>query len=234
MLERRSNLVLTLAALAITLSAFGHASFITPAEDDPNDYTPEERAVLGQRALEENCLMCHARDLIDTQRLTPAQWQAEIDKMVGWGSPITKSEQLLLIEYLNNHFNPTANPPASVRSTLPAASADVLPAAPSGVLAASPGAPRPDSTDVVADGAPAATPRALSEGAEAYNKHCANCHGPDALGGDNGPNLVRKPILTHPGAYRRLLDTGLRKMPSLRASLAPTDPDTILAWLRTR
>ena len=35
-----------------------------------------------------SCLACHGEDVIQQQRLTSAQWDAEINKMVGWGAKV--------------------------------------------------------------------------------------------------------------------------------------------------
>ncbi|MGH3185552.1 MAG: Ig-like domain-containing protein, partial [Streptosporangiaceae bacterium] len=59
------------------------------------DYPPGYRA---------SCLACHGEDMIRQQRLTRAQWGREVDKMIGWGSPLTPGDRDGVLQYLSSHF----------------------------------------------------------------------------------------------------------------------------------
>jgi sulfite oxidase len=48
-----------------------------------------------------NCLACHNDDVIRQQRLTRAQWTAEINKMTGWGARIDDAGRNALLDYLD-------------------------------------------------------------------------------------------------------------------------------------
>ena len=48
-----------------------------------------------------NCLACHNDDVIRQQRLTRAQWTAEINKMAGWGARIDDAGRSALLDYLD-------------------------------------------------------------------------------------------------------------------------------------
>lgn len=48
------------------------------------------------------CVACHGLRIVHVQRLTRAQWDRELTKMAGWGSPIKDREALL--EYLVANF----------------------------------------------------------------------------------------------------------------------------------
>jgi hypothetical protein len=48
-----------------------------------------------------NCLVCHNDDVIRQQRLTRAQWNAEINKMTGWGARLDDSARNTLLDYLD-------------------------------------------------------------------------------------------------------------------------------------
>src|SRR5262249_1925769 len=48
-----------------------------PAAQDDEDAAYHEAMI--RRSLEENCLICHTEDIIGGQRLTPAQWKAEVE-----------------------------------------------------------------------------------------------------------------------------------------------------------
>jgi cytochrome c553 len=47
-----------------------------------------------------SCLSCHERDLIAQQRLARAGWVREVDKMIGWGAPVSETEKTVLVNYL--------------------------------------------------------------------------------------------------------------------------------------
>jgi DMSO/TMAO reductase YedYZ molybdopterin-dependent catalytic subunit len=49
-----------------------------------------------------NCLVCHNDDVIRQQRLTRAQWTAEINKMTGWGARLDDPGRELLLDYLDS------------------------------------------------------------------------------------------------------------------------------------
>jgi hypothetical protein len=40
------------------------------------------------------------------QRLTPAQWDREVNKMVGWGAEIKPDEKESILKYLKTNFKP--------------------------------------------------------------------------------------------------------------------------------
>ena len=65
----------------------------------PDDEDARERKAFATRALAENCAICHSLDIVESQRLTSKQWQAEVEKMVGWGSPIAVEQRPLVIEF---------------------------------------------------------------------------------------------------------------------------------------
>jgi mono/diheme cytochrome c family protein len=52
------------------------------------------------------CLACHQDDVIRQQRLTRAQWDAELTKMIGWGARVNEQERALLLDYLATSFPP--------------------------------------------------------------------------------------------------------------------------------
>ena len=54
----------------------------------------------GGALVETRCLGCHDGRLIQQQRLSVDGWRREIDKMRGWGAPVTDVEKETLAEYL--------------------------------------------------------------------------------------------------------------------------------------
>lgn len=177
-----------------------------PAED------PEERAErleLGRRTFEENCQICHGLEMVVQQRLTPAQWKAEVEKMVGWGAPVPADENDRLLNYLNATYPPNAKPAAPIAVNGREARARY------GV----PAPPKPEAA-------------AVERGGPLFAQHCATCHGPDARGGDLGQNLVwNRALLDGPGCLAVIRD-GRRRMPGFALVLSEREADDVLAWLR--
>jgi mono/diheme cytochrome c family protein len=117
-----------------------------------------------------------------------------------------------LLEYLVSRFSdPKASPvPPPERITIRNALSLVAPEG-----------PRQDGGDV-------------ARGAALYVTNCANCHGPDARGGDLGTSLVEKPVLLRPTEYDRVIREGRNRMPGFGAVLKRDQEADILAWLRDR
>lgn len=61
--------------------------------------------------IQQKCLFCHGGEIIQGQRLTPAQWGKEVDKMIKWGSPLTPAEREAVAAYLAKHYG-ADKPPA--------------------------------------------------------------------------------------------------------------------------
>lgn len=57
-------------------------------------------------ALESSCLACHDSDVMSQQRLTRAQWDAEINKMVSWGAKVSEQDRSALLDYLAARYGP--------------------------------------------------------------------------------------------------------------------------------
>ena len=165
-----------------------------------------------RRSLEENCLICHTEDMIAGQRLTPAQWKAEVDKMVNWGAPLPKEEAAPLVEYL------------AQRSPTGSAARPVPVDAEGCGLPRGPGRPRQGGSGG----------RRPGPGRAAVCRQLRTCHGPTALGGDLGPSLAAKAILDHPREYDQIVNQGLRRMPGFRLTMTARDQADVLAWLRRR
>jgi hypothetical protein len=74
---------IAVAVLVLLGSAFGLGPGSAPALQVPeDDEDAAYRAAVIRRSLYENCLICHTEDIIAGQRLTAAQWKAEVDKMI--------------------------------------------------------------------------------------------------------------------------------------------------------
>jgi mono/diheme cytochrome c family protein len=56
------------------------------------------------------CVPCHSLRIVQSQRLSPAAWTKEVDKMIGWGALIPERQALidyLAAEYSNSKPLPT-------------------------------------------------------------------------------------------------------------------------------
>jgi sulfite oxidase len=53
-----------------------------------------------------SCLACHDEDVIQQQRLTRPQWEAEINKMTGWGAKVPDQDRSALLDYLATRHGP--------------------------------------------------------------------------------------------------------------------------------
>ena len=200
-----------LAACLAVLTIVTTGSLYGQKSADEEQDRQESRTVM-RRAVTENCLICHSEELISSQRLTPKQWKAEVEKMVGWGSPLPKDLHETLTDFLSAEYPEKGATAKLDRLSLAQALQSVLPQAD---LAARP----PGSTD---------------RGAPLYASQCANCHGPDGQGAELGPNLVEKLVLARSNDYEKVVDQGVGRMPGFAALLNSEAKADILAWLRGR
>ena len=199
--------VCTLVALVLT-----SAGLARPILDDDDDDEKVEARQIAHQAFVENCLMCHGEEMTTRQRLTPKQWTAEVEKMIGWGTPLPPDRKDGLIAYLSAAYpaTGTAPPPARIK--------------PEAVAAL-------DRQD--APGAAVAIDEADPQrGGALFTQHCVVCHGPTARGGEIGVNLVAKPILVRDEEFHTLLHQGRRRMPSFAPVLDTQAETDLLAYLR--
>ena len=91
---------------ALVLTLLLSASFGALAADDKSE--------AGKKALEQSCQLCHSLRLVESQRLSAAAWQKEVDKMIGWGTVV--QDRQALVDYLSQHYSNTMPLPAPVMS----------------------------------------------------------------------------------------------------------------------
>jgi mono/diheme cytochrome c family protein len=170
----------------------------------PPKLTAERRA-LGEKAIAQDCQMCHALDLVESQRLARAAWLKELTKMKGWGAPVPPEDEPLIADVLADR-----------------AGADVALPAPREISVAG----------VAAEVAPDAHPPAgdAKKGAAVYQKACASCHGPTAIGGSGGPALVDRPVVHRAHEFETVVLRGRERMPAV--PLEPAAIRDLLAFLR--
>ncbi len=204
MIPRPSSLA-KLLGLALMASLVALAAPARPDDDEER----EELRELARRSFVENCLMCHGEEMTTRQRLTAKQWAAEVEKMVGWGSPLPLDRKQPLVDYLVEVYPSTKPAPPPERIAADRA------------LALE---PQPTPGDI-----PGAD---LARGEALFAAQCAACHGPVAKGGDLGTNLVEKPVLLRDDEFRALMKEGRRRMPGFATILDDARQADLLAWLR--
>lgn len=162
---------------------------------------------------ERNCLTCHGLAIVVGQRLTPAQWQAEVKKMrEKFHAPLVadSEDERNIADLLARAFPVDAaasSPRTLVVSTGPTSD--------------------PSFADLTA---PPPTGDA-TRGATSYAFACSSCHAMDGLGGALGPRLLLRPDLADPQAFVRLIADGRRGMPPL-PGVKEDEALDILAHLR--
>lgn len=58
----------------------------------------------GRKVEQTTCLPCHSLRLVQSQRLSRAAWDREINKMAGWGWSASAEDRAALLEYLVANF----------------------------------------------------------------------------------------------------------------------------------
>ncbi|MGO9452347.1 MAG: c-type cytochrome [Candidatus Binataceae bacterium] len=182
---------------------------LIPAHASAETNTPAPPQAEGTQ-LKDHCQICHDRGMIAQQRLTPTQWQAEVKKMRGWGSPLPANQEKPLADYLAAQYPAGAAPATAPESSSIALLSSIKPLA--------------DPAGFKGD---AATGQSL------FTDACASCHGDSARGGEQGPNLVQRPILYRFTDFKEVVMKGRRTMPAFTDVLDPPQVDDIVAWLRT-
>jgi ubiquinol-cytochrome c reductase cytochrome c subunit len=178
----------------------------------PDQEEEQERRALAKRAVGENCAICHSLDLVEGQRLTPPQWKAEVEKMIGWGSPIAPEQTSIVIGYLAAEYPVERKPAELGKLTASQALGSILPLP-------------PDANQRKGDAA---------RGEGLYAKNCASCHGAEAQGSDLGPILVERPIVVRWSEFSSIIRKGQGRMPGFSSLLDAQAEADILTWVRQR
>lgn len=72
-----------------------------PPQPSSADASPDQG---GEAVFSRACLSCHGVDLVESQRLSPAGWTREIDKMVRWGAVVSDAEKAALAAWLSARY----------------------------------------------------------------------------------------------------------------------------------
>jgi cytochrome c5 len=58
----------------------------------------------GAEVFAQQCVGCHALEMVEQQRLGSAAWRREVDKMAGWGARVHPEDKDFLVTYLFDRF----------------------------------------------------------------------------------------------------------------------------------
>ena len=165
-------------AAMVDAGAPASASTTTPTAVDP------------EKLVAQNCLTCHSEEMLKQQRLTAAQWEKVVKKMVGWGALVAPDDAPLVATHLASKYGPDAG--AYAFATV-----------------------RPD--DAARETAPLEDgPFAKGDekrGEALFQARCAACHGPGARG-VIGVALVDRPIVHRAADVAKTVRTGRASMPA--------------------
>ncbi|MBX3193215.1 MAG: c-type cytochrome [Labilithrix sp.] len=161
----------------------------------------------GEAMVASACLSCHSPEMIAQQRLTQAQWNKVVTKMVTWGATLEPADVAPLVAYLSTKH--ALDGGAYAPATLSAAQA------------AEEIAPQDDGPFANGDAA---------RGRPIYVDKCSGCHGAEARG-HIGVLLVDRPMLRRASDFARVVRRGRGKMTPV--PLSDAEMGDVLAYLRT-
>jgi mono/diheme cytochrome c family protein len=195
-------------ALSIVLVACSKPAKVD-ADASPSTSTGSNAgtSVDARAILVNGCLSCHSDHMLLQQRLTHAQWQKVVTKMVGWGANVEPGEVAPLVAYLAASYGPDGG--AYDPDTLTAAEA------------LSELAVLPDDPFPAGEG---------ERGKPLFVDKCSGCHGADARGAI-GVSLVDRPFLYRASDFAKTVRRGRGKM--LPIALTDAQIGDVLAHLRT-
>ena len=88
------------ACMAVLVVGFGAG--LATGQSGANPLPPGEHMPLVLGA----CIPCHSAEMVAQQRLDRATWEAIVDRMIGYGAPITAETRPLILRYLETRLGP--------------------------------------------------------------------------------------------------------------------------------
>ncbi|MEA2751985.1 MAG: cytochrome c oxidase cbb3-type subunit [Myxococcales bacterium] len=183
------------------------ASAKANAGADASAASAASAAADGKTLVRNACLSCHTEHMLAQQRLTAAQWQKTVAKMVIWGANLDPKEIEPVVAYLVSTSGPNAGP--YVPDSVPAGDALTE-------IAALPDDPFPAGD--------------IERGKALFINKCSGCHGQDGRGA-LGVALVDKPFLYRAVEFSRTVRRGRGKM--IPIPLSDAEIGDVLAYLRS-
>jgi mono/diheme cytochrome c family protein len=170
---------------------------------------PEERSAFFNQRLQLHCNVCHSSEMIEQQRLTLAQWQAEVQKMIGWGATLPKEYSGLMADHLSRLYPPDHKAEIGLLEPEKAMSESA----------------QTDQSQV--DSKSATNPQV----AEMFRSQCSNCHGTSGEGNEIGPRLTGRPILAFSQRFSEHIEQGKGRMPAFQKTIPSADTQALRRWL---
>ena len=170
---------------------------------------PEERSAFFNQRLQLHCNVCHSSEMIEQQRLTLAQWQAEVQKMIGWGATLPKEYSGLMAEHLSKSYPPGHKAKIGLLEPEKAFSESA----------------QTDQSQV--DSKSATNPQV----AELFRNQCSNCHGTSGEGNEIGPRLTGRSILAFSQRFSEHIEQGKGRMPAFQKTIPSADTQALRRWL---
>jgi mono/diheme cytochrome c family protein len=141
----------------------------------------------GKAVFQRVCSACHTPDSVVTPR-SRTQWQETLARMIASGAKVTEEESRIVLDYLASQYGSQAPPPAGRGGGAPA------------IPRSNVGALDKHIVDQVA----------ATRGRKVWAAECITCHGTNARGDENVPNLVRSEMILR-DRYGSQLGPYLRK-----------------------
>ena len=88
------------ACVAVLVAGFGAG--LAAGQPGANPLPPDEHMPLVLGA----CIPCHSAEMVAQQRLDRPTWEAIVDRMIGYGAPITPETRPLILRYLETRLGP--------------------------------------------------------------------------------------------------------------------------------
>jgi hypothetical protein len=88
------------ACVAVLVAGFGAG--LAAGQSGANPLPPGEHMPLVLGA----CIPCHSAEMVAQQRLDRPTWEAIVDRMIGYGAPITPQTRPLILRYLETRLGP--------------------------------------------------------------------------------------------------------------------------------
>jgi sulfite oxidase len=79
---------------------------VTSQAAGPSSAHPDQASPDYPAGYQQACLPCHGNDVVTQQRLTRAQWDREVNKMVNWGAKVKPEDREGILAYLAKYFGP--------------------------------------------------------------------------------------------------------------------------------
>ena len=89
-----------LLTLLITIMVVIFLITACSSSSSTNTTAPSTNTQDGSTLLQKRCTVCHNLTRVESKKLTSAEWEAIVDRMIGKGAKLSADEKILVIDYL--------------------------------------------------------------------------------------------------------------------------------------